>query len=88
MPLKRTTVVWAALCLITALSWWLAPGHSHGAARASTGFTVAVLALVVLKVRLIIRHFMEIASGPRWLRWATDGWLAVLWTTVLVVYLS
>jgi hypothetical protein len=36
---------------------------------------------------LIIRYFMEVRTAPRWLRLATDGWLIVLWTSVLVVYL-
>ncbi|HTM84429.1 MAG TPA: prokaryotic cytochrome C oxidase subunit IV family protein, partial [Mycobacterium sp.] len=37
--------------------------------------------------RLIIRNFMEVRSAPVWLRRATDAWLVVLWTTVLVIYL-
>lgn len=88
MTLSRTTVVWAALCLITVLSYWLAPGHSGGTAGASTAITVAVIALVAVKVRLVIRYFMEVATAPRWLRWATDGWVVVLTAAVLVAYLS
>jgi hypothetical protein len=30
---------------------------------------------------------MEVRTGPRWLRWATDAWLVVLWAAVLAIYL-
>jgi hypothetical protein len=36
---------------------------------------------------LIIRHFMEVRTAPRWLRLSTDGWLVALWGAVLVIYL-
>jgi hypothetical protein len=36
---------------------------------------------------MIIRYFMEVRSAPRWLRRSTDLWLAVLWTSILVIYL-
>lgn len=46
-----------------------------------------VLALAAVKCRLIIRTFMEVRGAPRWLQWATDGWLVTLIATVLVLYL-
>ena len=36
---------------------------------------------------MIIRYFMEVRTAPRWLKLATDGWLAVLWVTILAIYL-
>ncbi len=87
MTRSSTTVVWLILSVITVMSWWLGPAHHAGPPAPSTAITVAVLALGFVKARLIIRHFMEVATAPGWLRLATDGWLVVLWGGVLAVYL-
>lgn len=81
------TGTWLVLVAITVLSWWLAPGHTGGHVEPSIPITVTVIALAVIKSRLIIRNFMEVRTAPLWLRRATDSWLAVLWTAVLVIYL-
>ncbi len=82
------TWTWLALMAITVGSWWLAPAHAHGGAvSASVVVTCVVLALAAVKARLIIRQFMEVRAAPRWLKGATDAWLGVLITTVLVIYL-
>jgi Prokaryotic Cytochrome C oxidase subunit IV len=84
---RAITYAWIVLCAITMLSWWLAPGHSHGTAGASVPITLAVIALGFIKARLIIRYFMEIRTAPRWLKASTDAWLAVLWLAILGIYL-
>ncbi|RDI45042.1 cytochrome C oxidase subunit IV family protein [Nocardia mexicana] len=84
---RAVTYVWIGLCAITVGSWWLGPGHSGGSTAASIPITVAVVALGYLKCRLIIRHFMEVRTGPARLRHATDAWLAALWLAVLALYL-
>ncbi|MGA5464851.1 cytochrome C oxidase subunit IV family protein [Mycobacterium sp. NPDC050041] len=84
---RAVTVAWVVLSAITVASWWLAPAHGDHDAVASIPITLAVIALGVIKGRLIIRYFMEVRTAPRWLRWATDGWLAVLWAAVLAIYL-
>jgi hypothetical protein len=85
---RAITYVWIISCAITILSWWLAPGHSREGAVASVPITVAVIALGLIKGRLIIRHFMEVRTAPRWLKVSTDAWLAILWLAVLGIYLS
>ncbi len=84
---KATTFVWLILSAITVISWWLAPGHSGGHASPSVPITVAVVALGFVKGRMIIGYFMEVRTAPRWLRIATDAWLAVLWGGILAIYL-
>jgi preprotein translocase subunit SecG len=49
---------------------------------------LAVLAFGAIKARLIVQEFMEVRTAPRWLRRLTDAWLAGLFITVLVLYLS
>lgn len=85
---RTTTYAWIILSAITLTSWWLAPPHGNGApAVASVPITVAVIVLAFIKGRMIIRYFMEVRSAPRWLKLFTDGWLMVLWTSVLAIYL-
>ncbi|MDL4813661.1 cytochrome C oxidase subunit IV family protein [Actinomadura opuntiae] len=85
---KRTVfVAWAALTAATVLAWLLTPGESQTATTLGNELVAAIVVLGLVKCRLIIRYFMEVRNAPRWLRAATDGWLAVLWLTLLVVYL-
>jgi hypothetical protein len=85
---RTTTGAWIVLSAITVISWRLSPGHAMtGQATASVPITVAVVLLAAAKGRLVIRRFMEVASAPRWLRFATDGWLLILWAAVLGIYL-
>jgi heme/copper-type cytochrome/quinol oxidase subunit 4 len=84
---RAMTVVWLALVVITVGSWWLAPAHITGTVHENTPITALVLLLAAVKSRLIIRYFMEVRTAPRWLRRATDAWLAVLVTAVFVLHL-
>lgn len=84
---RTMTWVWAALVVITVGSWWLAPAHVTDTVHASTPITALVLVLTAVKSRLIIRYFMEVRGAPRWLRRSCDGWLAVLFAAVFVIYL-
>lgn len=81
----RLTSVWLILSAITVAAWWLAPGHAR--ATASVPVTIAVLAMAMVKVRLVIQQFMEVRTAPGWLRLFTDAWLVVLWGAVLIIYL-
>lgn len=82
-----STRAWLALVVITIASWWLAPAHSGATAQPRVLITALVLLLAVIKSRLIIRYFMEVRDAPRWLRYATDSWLAVLFVSIFVIYL-
>lgn len=83
----RLTCVWLILSAITIATWWLGPAHAHGVLSASVSITIAVLAMALIKARLIIQHFMEVRTAPRWLRVGTDTWLIALWGAVLAIYL-
>jgi apolipoprotein N-acyltransferase len=84
---RGITFIWIVLCAITIGSWWLSPAHGSRPAAPSVAITTAVMLLGLIKGRLIIQYFMEVRSAPRWLRWSTDAWLLVLWTSVFVIYL-
>ncbi|CQD18452.1 prokaryotic cytochrome C oxidase subunit IV family protein [Mycolicibacterium conceptionense] len=84
---KGVTQTWLLLVAITVGSWWLAPAQYSEALRASVPITALVLALTLVKSRLIIRQFMEVRTAPRWLKLATDGWLTVLFASIFTIYL-
>ncbi|CDP89959.1 MULTISPECIES: cytochrome C oxidase subunit IV family protein [Mycolicibacterium] len=84
---KGVTQTWLLLVAITVGSWWLAPAQYSEALRASVPITALVLALTLIKSRLIIRQFMEVRTAPRWLKLATDGWLTVLFASIFTIYL-
>lgn len=84
---RAVTQTWLLLVAITVGSWWLAPAQYSDTLRASVPITVLVLALTLIKSRLIIRQFMEVRTAPRWLKLATDGWLVVLFGAILAIYL-
>lgn len=84
---RATTYVWLILSAITVLSWWLGHPRAGHPFDASLPITIAVLAIGIVKSRLIIRYFMEVRSAPSWLRIGTDVWIVVLWGAVLAMYL-
>ncbi|RAY10800.1 prokaryotic cytochrome C oxidase subunit IV family protein [Actinomadura craniellae] len=85
---KRTVlIVWAALSAATILAWLLTPGESQTATTLGKELVAAIVVLGLIKCRLIIHYFMEVRHAPRWLQATTDGWLVVLWLTLLIIYL-
>ena len=88
-PLKgtvtsRITWTWALLSALTMVSWALAATRRF---TPSTAVTIVVLAIAAVKTRTVIRQFMEVRVAPRWLRRATDAWLAVLMAAIIGLYL-
>lgn len=80
----RLTAVWLTLSAFTVIAWLVV--HTGAGLTAQTLTTIGVLALGLVKSRLILWHFMEIRTAPQWLRIATDVWLVVLWGGILGAY--
>ena len=84
----RAARVWLALSLLTLVSWGLAMIDRDANEVSSDIEVVGVMAIAVVKGRLIVRHFMEVRDAPRWLRTFTDVWLVGLGATVVAMYLA
>ena len=81
------TIVWALLSAVTIASWLTARdgGATH---QINVTVTVVVLLLAGLKAQLVIWHFMEVRTAPRWLKVVTSAWVVGLFTLLLGSYFA
>ena len=85
----RLFVVWLILVGITVAYLGIdRSAESHGVATASTVVTVAAICLALIKVRIIMREFMEVRGAPHLLRSLTDFWVVLMGVALLGVYLA
>jgi hypothetical protein len=83
-PLRKpVTIVWAGLMLATCATTWLLSTNSVTPEVA----TVAIMLIAAFKVRLVIRHFMEVRRAPLALQFVCDGWLLAVTVLIVTVYL-
>lgn len=85
---KRLFVVWLLLSAITVI--YLLIDHSadkHGVRTASRVASVGAIVLALIKVRIIMREFMEVREAPRLLCLLTDGLVVVMAVVLLGAYL-
>jgi hypothetical protein len=86
---KRLFAVWLILVGITTSYLWI--DHSarqHGVPTASTVITVGAICLALIKVRIIMREFMEVRGAPQLLCRLTDFWVVLMAVAILGVYLA
>lgn len=84
---RRLNYVWALLTAITIGTWWLGHAPAEPALSTRAVIAIAALAIAAVKVQIIVWHFMEVRTGPIWLRLSTAVWLGALLAILLVVYL-
>jgi hypothetical protein len=82
---NRQTAVWAFLVAVTLVSWWVAAEGDPRSLHASKPITTVVVLIALVKVRLVIRSFMEVRTAPLWLRGICDAWLATTLTLLLTL---
>ena len=80
----RATLVWMGLVFATGLSWQMGTGVSaSGDVRM---LSTALIAVALLKVRFVIRYFMEVREAAVVLKWLTDAWVVGVFVVLLVLY--
>jgi heme/copper-type cytochrome/quinol oxidase subunit 4 len=80
---KPVSIVWATLMLATCASTWLLSKNSITPEVA----TVTIMLIAAVKVRLVIRYFMEVRLAPLALRLVCDGWLLAVTALIVTIYL-
>jgi hypothetical protein len=86
---KRLFAVWLILVGITTSYLWI--DHSagqHGVPPAISVITVGAICLALIKVRIIMREFMEVRGAPQLLCRLTDFWVVLMGVAMLGVYLA
>jgi len=86
---KRLFVAWLILVAISLVYLWIDHSATHrGIPTASTVVTVVAICFALVKVRIIMREFMEVRSAPRVLRRLTDYWVLLMAAALLGVYFA
>jgi hypothetical protein len=83
---KRLALVWFALTAISIASVWLGQLRGHDASAPNAAITFSVIAMALVKVRVIIREFMEVRHAPPLLCRLTDAWLVLTGVALLGIY--
>jgi len=83
---NRRTAVLALLVSATLVSWYLGTGGGGHPMTPSLAISAAVLSIALLKVRLIMREFMEVSLAPRWVRRASAAWLGLFFSALFAVH--
>jgi hypothetical protein len=86
---KRLFAAWLALAAISLAYLWIdRAATSRGVPTASTAVTVGAICLALIKVRIIMREFMEVRTAPRFLRRLTDFWVLLMAVALLGVFFA
>tara|TARA_B110000211_G_scaffold125371_2_gene144384 strand:- start:12602 stop:12886 length:285 start_codon:yes stop_codon:yes gene_type:complete len=84
----RITYIWVLLAALTTVSWGLADGIVVDTSSQFQWLTVTLLLLAFFKVRLVIMHFMEVATAPLPLRAIFEVWVLVVCIAINLLYLG
>lgn len=80
------TPVAILLIAATSLSWWLGAGFSNGIAVDYRYISTTLLLIAFVKVRFVIRHFMEVCTAPLALRMISDAWVIGVCGAIIALY--
>lgn len=83
----RINAVWILTSVLTIVGTVIALGRSTHHVP-STVEAIAVLAIAAIKAGCILWEFMEVRAAPLWLRRFSEAWLAGLWLTIVIIYVS
>jgi len=75
-----------ALSAITIASLWVGSLDGRGGLSANAAITFGVIAVALIKVRIIFREFMEVRHAPVLLCRLTDTWLMITAVSLLGIY--
>ena len=83
---KRLSVVLLALCAITIAQLAVGSLDGQAALRPNAAITSGAIGIALIKVRIIIREFMEVRHAPVLLCRLTDLWIVLTGVSLLGCY--
>lgn len=85
-PQSRLFIAWLVLSAITLIAWWIGAHHGAGPLHPEPAVGLGAMAITLVKVRVIIREFMDVRHAPVRLKYVTDAWLIVFIIAMIVAY--
>ena len=85
---KPVSAVWLLLMLATGLSWWLGLDHGMPSDQSSDYryISIGLIIIAFIKVRIVIRYFMEVREAPLALKLVCDAWVVLVCGTIIYLY--
>jgi hypothetical protein len=83
---KRLIVAWLALSAITITQLGVGSLDGQGGLRPNAALTAGAIVIALVKVRVIIREFMEVRHAPVLLCRLTDLWVVLAGVSLLGCY--
>jgi hypothetical protein len=85
---KRLIVVWLALSSITIMQLGVGSIDGHAALARNSAIAAGAIGVALVKVRIIMREFMEVRHAPVLLGRLTDLWVVLTAAILLGGYLA
>lgn len=82
----RLFFTWLLLSGITLLAWWIGAHHGTGPLKPNAAVALGAITITGVKVRMILRDFMDVRNAPARLRYVTDAWLGMFVVAMLLAY--
>ena len=86
--LKPVSAAWLLLMLATCLSWWLGQDDALNSDQSSDYRLVSsgLIIIAFIKVRIVIRYFMEVRQAPMALKLVCDAWVVLVCGAIIYLY--
>lgn len=84
----RLLLTWFGLSAITLLAWWIGAHHGKGTLKPDIAVAFGAVVITAVKVRVILREFMDVRHAPARLRHLSDALLALFVAALITAYVS
>lgn len=85
---RRLIAVWLALSAITILQLGIGSLEGRAALAGTSAVAASVIGIALIKVRIILREFMEVRHAPALLGRLTDLWVVLTGAILLAGHLA
>ena len=85
---KRLIAIWLALSAITLLQLGVGSLDGRAALAGRSAISASVIGIALIKVRIILREFMEVRHAPVLLGRITDLWVVLTGAILLAGHLA
>lgn len=83
----RLFLMWLVLTAITLFAWWMGAHHGKGPLKPDAAVAFGAISVTLIKVRVIMREFMDLRHAPVRLKRITDAWLIAFAGAMTVAYI-